>query len=110
MICQASQPQAVPPTNKKQFSRRVFSSCTCLAERNRSPRVVAQNAFQARQLHARAKEYLPDLPDLTESQRDVRVAIAKICSRFGDGYWIDIDNTKRWPIEFTSAIAKEGWL
>ncbi|TKA76334.1 hypothetical protein B0A49_02691 [Cryomyces minteri] len=49
-------------------------------------------------------------PDLTDSQRTVREAIAKICAKFPDEYWLDIDQTKRWPIEFTSAIAKDGWF
>ncbi|TKA80570.1 hypothetical protein B0A49_00622 [Cryomyces minteri] len=58
-----------------------------------------------------ATEYLQTQdPDLTDSQRTVREAIAKICAKFPDEYWLDIDQTKRWPIEFTSSIAKDGWL
>ncbi|KAK5153045.1 hypothetical protein LTR04_006272, partial [Oleoguttula sp. CCFEE 6159] len=58
-----------------------------------------------------ATEYLQTQDsDLTDSQRTVREAIAKICAKFPDEYWLDIDQTKRWPIEFTSAIAKDGWL
>ncbi|KAF2090116.1 acyl-CoA dehydrogenase NM domain-like protein [Saccharata proteae CBS 121410] len=60
--------------------------------------------------HARASQYLPDLLDLTESQRTVREAISKICIKFPDEYWLEVDNAKRWPAEFTSAIAKNGWL
>ena len=63
-----------------------------------------------RHLHARAREYLPPLPDLTESQSTVREAISKICSSFTDEYWLHTDNTKRWPSDFTRAIAKDGWL
>ncbi|KAL2352239.1 acyl-CoA dehydrogenase [Cryomyces antarcticus] len=66
---------------------------------------------RSRLLHARATEYLQTQDsDLTDSQRTVREAIAKICAKFPDKYWLDIDQTKRWPIEFTSAIAKDGWL
>lgn len=61
-------------------------------------------------LHARAREYLPELPDLTESQQSVREAITKICTRFPDEYWYEVDQSKNWPIEFTKAIAKDGWL
>lgn len=49
-------------------------------------------------------------PDLTESQRTVREAIAKICTDFPDPYWQEVEENKRWPIEFTQAIAKDGWL
>lgn len=62
-----------------------------------------------RSIH-RAREYLPDLPDLADSQRTVREAISKLCARFPDEYWLDIDESKLWPSEFTSAIAKDGWL
>lgn len=59
----------------------------------------------------RAVEYLQSNdPDLTDSQRTVREVIAKICSNFPDEYWRTVDETKRWPIEFTTAIAKDGWL
>ncbi|KAK8193166.1 acyl-CoA dehydrogenase/oxidase [Phyllosticta capitalensis] len=63
-----------------------------------------------RKTHARAAEYLPDLPDLTESQRIVRGAISKICRKFPDEYWLECDDEKQWPSEFTNAIAKDGWL
>ncbi|KAH7024269.1 acyl-CoA dehydrogenase/oxidase, partial [Macrophomina phaseolina] len=47
---------------------------------------------------------------LTDSQRTVRQAISKICARFPYEYWLECDNKKRWPDEFTTAIAKDGWL
>lgn len=64
----------------------------------------------SRRLHARAREYLPELPDLTESQRSVREAITKVCANFPDEYWYKIDQAKKWPSEFAQAIAKDGWL
>ncbi|KAK7536210.1 acyl-CoA dehydrogenase [Phyllosticta citribraziliensis] len=63
-----------------------------------SSRLEGQNR-ESRTIHARATEYLPDLPDLSESQRAVRGAISKICTRFPDEYWL-----------FTTAIARHGWL
>src|ERR1700761_5435014 len=39
---------------------------------------------QSRALHPRARQYLPDLPDLTDSQKTVRTAITKICQNFPD--------------------------
>lgn len=59
---------------------------------------------------AKATEYLPTYPDYNESQTTVREAIAKICSRFPESYWLDIDNTARWPSEFQEAVAADGWL
>ncbi|KIW05215.1 uncharacterized protein PV09_03758 [Verruconis gallopava] len=63
-----------------------------------------------RGLHARAREYLPELPGLTESQQSVRTAIAKICADFPDAYWARCDREARWPYEFTKAISAAGWL
>jgi len=59
---------------------------------------------------AKATEYLPTYPDYTESQVTVREAIAKICTRFPESYWLAIDNAARWPSEFQEAVAKDGWL
>lgn len=59
---------------------------------------------------AKATAYLPTFPDLTESQALVRDAISKICSRFPDEYWLQVDNAAKWPGEFQQAVAKDGWL
>ncbi|CZR51683.1 related to acyl-CoA dehydrogenase family protein [Phialocephala subalpina] len=48
--------------------------------------------------------------DLTDSQRTVREAISKICSKFSDDYWLRTDETKKYPHELHSALAKDGWL
>ncbi|KAF2100464.1 acyl-CoA dehydrogenase domain-containing protein [Rhizodiscina lignyota] len=67
--------------------------------------------IQQRANHGIAQEYLPSgQPDFTESQRTVREAISKICESFPDEYWLSCDEAKRWPSEFTDAIAKDGWL
>jgi alkylation response protein AidB-like acyl-CoA dehydrogenase len=68
------------------------------------------NTTQRRSFVAKAIDYLPNYPDYTESQTTVREAIAKICSRFPESYWLDIDNTARWPSEFQEEIANAGWL
>jgi alkylation response protein AidB-like acyl-CoA dehydrogenase len=66
---------------------------------------------QRRCIHARGVEFLQNHdPDLTESQRTVREAIARVCSKFGDAYWKKADEEHRFPIEFQQAIAKDGWL
>ena len=62
-------------------------------------------------VHARATEFLQSHdPDLTESQKEVREAIAKVCSKFDDAYWKKAEADHRFPIEFQQAIAKDGWL
>jgi alkylation response protein AidB-like acyl-CoA dehydrogenase len=65
----------------------------------------------SRGIHQRAIEFLQSSdPDLTESQRTVREAISKICSNFPDAYWLQTDETKKFPVELHSALAKDGWL
>ena len=66
---------------------------------------------KTRQAHSRATEYLQlQDPDLSESQRTVREAVGKVCSKFDDAYWNRADKEHRFPIEFHQAIAKDGWL
>ncbi|KAI1608979.1 isovaleryl-CoA dehydrogenase [Exophiala viscosa] len=60
---------------------------------------------------ARGTEYLQlHDPDLTDSQREVREAISKVCSRFDDTYWSNAEKKHRFPLEFHQAVAKDGWL
>ena len=79
----------------------IISSQHQIRSRNQQPR---------RNFVAKATEYLPAFPDLTESQTLVREAIGKICSRFPDEYWLGVDNAAKWPGEFQQAVAKDGWL
>jgi acyl-CoA dehydrogenase len=46
----------------------------------------------------------------TELQQDVRDAVAKICARFGDDYWLARDRDGEFPEDFRRAIAAGGWL
>jgi acyl-CoA dehydrogenase len=43
------------------------------------------------------------LPELRESLRD-------LCGRFGDDYWLRIDEAKGYPDEFVAALTQAGWL
>lgn len=71
----------------------------------------SQLSIQVRLAHSRATEFLQTSdPDLTDSQRTVREAISKICARFPDSYWLNADETKKFPIDLHSALAKDGWL
>jgi acyl-CoA dehydrogenase len=46
----------------------------------------------------------------TEAQQEIREAILKICTRFGDDYWLAKDRDGGFPDEFHRAIADGGWL
>ncbi|KAJ0416300.1 acyl-CoA dehydrogenase/oxidase [Aspergillus carlsbadensis] len=64
-----------------------------------------------RAVHAQATEYLPShQPDWTDSQRTVREAIAKICSRYSDEYWLEKDNRHEFPHDLHGDLARDGWL
>jgi len=47
---------------------------------------------------------------LTPEQEAIREAIAKICARFGDDYWLAKDKHGGFPEDFYQAIAAGGWL
>jgi acyl-CoA dehydrogenase len=46
----------------------------------------------------------------TQEQEQIREAIAKICARFGDDYWLKKDKEGGFPKELHQALAKDGWL
>src|SRR5438477_2791441 len=43
-------------------------------------------------------------------QERIREAIAKLCVRFGDDYWLERDREGGFPADFHQALAKDGWL
>jgi len=47
---------------------------------------------------------------LSEDQRAIHDSVSKICTRFGDDYWTECDQTPRFPDEFHRAMADAGWL
>jgi acyl-CoA dehydrogenase len=47
---------------------------------------------------------------LSEFQCSLRVAVEKICARFGDDYWLERDHDGKFPGEFHRALAADGWL
>jgi acyl-CoA dehydrogenase len=47
---------------------------------------------------------------LSELQSSLRDAVGKICTRFGDEYWLARDRDKQFPEEFRRALAADGWL
>jgi len=46
----------------------------------------------------------------TPEQEQVRSAIAAICARFGDDYWLERDREGGFPFDLHQALAKDGWL
>jgi acyl-CoA dehydrogenase len=43
-------------------------------------------------------------------QEEIRAAVAKLCARFDDEYWLGRDRDAAFPHEFHAAIAEAGWL
>jgi acyl-CoA dehydrogenase len=47
---------------------------------------------------------------LTAEQLEIREAVARLCQRFGDDYWLKKDSEGGFPHEFHRAMAEGGWL
>jgi acyl-CoA dehydrogenase len=47
---------------------------------------------------------------LNQAREDIREAILKICTRFGDDYWLGRDRDGEFPHAFHRAVADGGWL
>ncbi|MEW6688550.1 MAG: acyl-CoA dehydrogenase family protein [Pseudomonadota bacterium] len=47
---------------------------------------------------------------LSPEQEQIREAIAKICARFDDAYWLKKDKQGGFPAELHQALARDGWL
>ena len=47
---------------------------------------------------------------LTDLQQSVRGAVEKICARFTADYWLERDSDGKFPEDFHSALAADGWL
>jgi acyl-CoA dehydrogenase len=46
----------------------------------------------------------------SEEQEKIREAIARICARFDDAYWLKKDKAGGFPVELHQALARDGWL
>ena len=46
----------------------------------------------------------------SEEQERIREAIAKLCTRFPDEYWLERDREGGFPADFHQAMARDGWL
>src|ERR1700739_1969978 len=47
---------------------------------------------------------------LTPEQQEIGAAVARLCARFGDEYWLKKDEEGGFPHEFHQAMAAAGWL
>ncbi len=47
---------------------------------------------------------------LTEDQHDIVEAVTKVCSKFGDDYWYNLDQSSAFPEQFYQDMAAAGWL
>ena len=47
---------------------------------------------------------------LTSEQLEIRDAVARLCERFGDDFWLKKDTEGGFPHEFHRAMAEGGWL
>ena len=47
---------------------------------------------------------------LTANQESIRDAVAKICARFDDAYWLKKDKEGGFPADFHQALEDAGWL
>jgi len=45
----------------------------------------------------------------SEEQLTIRRAVAQICGRFDDSYWLKCDRTASFPQEFADEVARAGW-
>ncbi len=50
------------------------------------------------------------LATLTPQQREIRDLVEKLCAKFPDGYWLDIDRRAVFPEDFYRAVAEAGLL
>ena len=46
----------------------------------------------------------------TADQLRIREAVARLCARFGDEYWLGCEREHRFPTDFHQTLAAEGWL
>lgn len=97
---------------------RVF---TCILSRAhpRTPLITSRRKLPSaisacngkRFIHAQAQEFLQsNQPDWTDSQRTVREAIAKICSKYPPEYWLKKDQEHSFPYDLHRDLARDGWL
>ncbi|KAJ8071390.1 hypothetical protein OCU04_001711 [Sclerotinia nivalis] len=89
-------------------------ACTRISRISRSfsPRLY-QNAFSRRAFTVSTSlraNTLMETSGFSDTQLEVREAIAKICSKYPDEYWAKHDESGEYPHELHGDLAKGGWI
>ena len=48
--------------------------------------------------------------ELSDTQKEIRDAVAGLCARFGNEYWRGCDEKNAYPEEFVKTLSEAGWL
>ena len=48
--------------------------------------------------------------ELSDDQQAIVESVDRLCTRFGDDYWLERDTSGEFPFEFHRAMADDGWL
>lgn len=48
--------------------------------------------------------------ELSQEQEAIREAVAAVCAKFDDAYWLTRDREGGFPHDFYNALARDGWL
>src|SRR5258708_14347186 len=48
--------------------------------------------------------------EFSDSQKEIRTAVAALCTRFGNEYWRGCDEKNAYPDEFVKTLSEAGWL
>jgi acyl-CoA dehydrogenase len=46
----------------------------------------------------------------TDTQREIREGVRRVCGKYPDAYWRDLDERHEFPWEFYEAMAEGGWI
>ena len=49
-------------------------------------------------------------PAQTQTFPEIREGIRRLCAEYPGAYWRKLDSERRYPSEFVTALAREGWL
>lgn len=85
---------------------RLFRSALAPSRRH----ALASTSRRAFSASASRRDELMDMTILSESQREVREEVNKVCANFPDAYWRERDVSHKFPFEFHKAMADGGWL
>jgi acyl-CoA dehydrogenase len=71
---------------------------------------MARHPLWSTRAFALVEHWRKSMFKLTEEQRAIRDAVAAVCTQFPDEYWVECEKEARFPREFHTAMARDGWL